>query len=303
MTFLALAAAVPDSVRSRSRAPEYRRRTRLQTKKLTKRQFSTRIIILEQRMMRPLELVWLGETDHQSIQIARGTGAPRPVPRREGCWMMPEVAFAPVAAPSDPLMASWPAMPLAVVVGAGGMGAAIARRLAQQHRLLLADLNSERLRAVATSLKDEGARVESSLARCASGWEPAREVLRVLDEPLRPDFPAALTQALGRQLSSIDSYQLSKLALVRLCRRRAGAWGARRARIVSLSPGLIATPMGALEYRNPAKYAPCLSVNSRDGFSATATRNASVDPGGIPPTPDSRGSYPRRRTGSARPRS
>jgi len=67
VTFLALAAAVPDSVRSRSRAPEYRRRTRLQIKKLTKRQFSTRIIILEQRTMRPLELVWPGETDHQSI--------------------------------------------------------------------------------------------------------------------------------------------------------------------------------------------------------------------------------------------
>jgi hypothetical protein len=34
-----------------------------------------------------------------------------------------------------------------------------------------------------------------------------------------------------------------------------------------------------------------------NGFSATAKRNASVDPGGIPPTPDSRGSYPHRRTG------
>jgi NAD(P)-dependent dehydrogenase (short-subunit alcohol dehydrogenase family) len=239
--------------------------------------------------------------------------------------MKPEVACAPADAHSDPLMASWPAMPLAVVVGAGGMGAAVARRLAGQHRLLLADLNSERLRAVVSSLKDEGAWVESvvcdvtrsdsvqgvadraaqlgplralvqvaGLSPSMADWEtilkvnlvgptlmtnallplaaagscailiaslaahlagkPSREVLRVLDEPLRPDFPAALTEALGRQPSSIDSYQLSKLALIRLCRRRAGAWGARRARIVSLSPGLIATPMGALEYRNPAKY-------------------------------------------------
>ena len=41
-----------------------------------------------------------------------------------------------------------------------------------------------------------------------------------------------------------------------MCRRRAAAWGARGARIVSLSPGLIATPMGALEFAaQPAKRA------------------------------------------------
>ena len=199
----------------------------------------------------------------------------------------------PADARGDPLMTSWPAMPLVVVVGAGGMGAAIARRLAQQHRLLLADLNSERLRAVATSLQDDGAWVETvvcdvtqpdsvqgvanrvaqlgplralvhvaGLSPSVADWQtilkvnlvgptlmtnarlplaaagscailiaslaahlagkPSREVLQVLDEPLRPDFPAALTQALGRQPSSIDSYQLSKLARTGSRRRRAG---------------------------------------------------------------------------------
>ena len=44
-------------------------------------------------------------------------------------------------------------------------------------------------------------------------------------------------------------------ALIRMCQRRAATWGARGARILSLSPGLIATPMGALEFQNrPQKY-------------------------------------------------
>ena len=38
-----------------------------------------------------------------------------------------------------------PDLPLAVVVGAGGMGIAIARRLGQRYRLLLADRNAGHL--------------------------------------------------------------------------------------------------------------------------------------------------------------
>jgi NAD(P)-dependent dehydrogenase (short-subunit alcohol dehydrogenase family) len=41
------------------------------------------------------------------------------------------------------------------------------------------------------------------------------------------------------------AYQFSKRGLIRLCERRATAWGAVVARILSISPGLIATPMGA----------------------------------------------------------
>lgn len=43
------------------------------------------------------------------------------------------------------------------------------------------------------------------------------------------------------------SYSLSKYGVHRLCEARAGAWGKRGARIVSLSPTLTATPMGASE--------------------------------------------------------
>jgi NAD(P)-dependent dehydrogenase (short-subunit alcohol dehydrogenase family) len=44
------------------------------------------------------------------------------------------------------------------------------------------------------------------------------------------------------------AYTLSKYGLISYCRREAAAWGERGARIVSLSPGLIATPQGAREF-------------------------------------------------------
>ncbi len=82
------------------------------------------------------------------------------------------------------------------------------------------------------------------------------EETAALDEPLAPDFPAAVAAAIDGELDAAKAYQPSKAALVGMCRRRAEAWGARRARIVSLSPGLIATPMGAREFAaQPAKRA------------------------------------------------
>src|SRR5262249_36287504 len=43
------------------------------------------------------------------------------------------------------------------------------------------------------------------------------------------------------------SYSLSKQAVIRLVERRAAAWGRMGARIVSISPGVILTPMGRKE--------------------------------------------------------
>src|SRR5260370_21113204 len=56
----------------------------------------------------------------------------------------------------DPRLASWPPMPLAVIVGAGAMGMAIASRLGQRHRLILAEVDAQRLEAAAATLKSEG---------------------------------------------------------------------------------------------------------------------------------------------------
>ncbi len=78
--------------------------------------------------------------------------------------------------------------------------------------------------------------------------DPSRtlEALAALDDPLAPDLLAKIEQ-LEKAVTAGWAYSLSKLALNRLVRRRAAAWGERGARIVSISPGLIDTPMGALE--------------------------------------------------------
>jgi NAD(P)-dependent dehydrogenase (short-subunit alcohol dehydrogenase family) len=76
---------------------------------------------------------------------------------------------------------------------------------------------------------------------------PAPEVLAVLDDPLAPGFLEALEKLVAEQTPAM-AYPLAKLALNRMCARRAAAWGRRGARIVSMSPGMIATPMGALEF-------------------------------------------------------
>jgi NAD(P)-dependent dehydrogenase (short-subunit alcohol dehydrogenase family) len=216
-------------------------------------------------------------------------------------------------------------MPLAVVVGAGGMGVAVARRLGQRYRLLLTDINAERLESAAKTLRDEGSHVAmavcditdavsvlqlaqtaaqqgplrvlahvAGLSPSMADWRtimrvnllgarlmadamlplaqagtaaifigslaahlmtPSAQVLEALANPLAADFLDRLRAAHGDELPTTMSYVYSKNELVRMCKREAAAWGRRRARIVSLSPGLIATPMGELEFKNqPAKF-------------------------------------------------
>ena len=57
-----------------------------------------------------------------------------------------------------------------------------------------------------------------------------------LRRPLEPD----LYERLGAPPSVLTAYSLSKRGVILECRRRAAAWGARGARIVSVSPGLVA---------------------------------------------------------------
>jgi NAD(P)-dependent dehydrogenase (short-subunit alcohol dehydrogenase family) len=211
-----------------------------------------------------------------------------------------------------------PGQALAVVIGAGGMAMAIARRLGDSYRVLLADRDAEHLERQVTALRSEGHEATGitcdvvepdavrQLAAAAEQAGPVRAlahvvglspsmadgetVLRVnlvgptlvadafvelarpgtaavfiaslaghlvdltpeetaaLGEPLAPDFAAAVASATSGELDPAKAYQLSKAALIGMCRQRAAAWGTRGARIVSLSPGLIATPMGAREF-------------------------------------------------------
>lgn len=74
-------------------------------------------------------------------------------------------------------------------------------------------------------------------------------VAALMAEPLRPDLLAALDTIPDRPAgNSAGAYSHAKRAVRALVARSAAAWGARGARIVSLSPGMIATPMGQLEF-------------------------------------------------------
>jgi NAD(P)-dependent dehydrogenase (short-subunit alcohol dehydrogenase family) len=213
-----------------------------------------------------------------------------------------------------------PDWPVALVVGTGGMGMAIARRLGQRHRLILTSRSADKLEAHVSALLAEGhdviavpcditdpgaverlgARVAAhgplgtvahvaALSPSMADWrtlmtinlvgaalieremlrladqgtaavfvsslaahmiEPPSNVVSALDQPLDPKFWELLEAAQTEPWTSSLAYRLSKWALNRICRRAAARWGAKGARILSMSPGLIATPMGALEFKN-----------------------------------------------------
>jgi NAD(P)-dependent dehydrogenase (short-subunit alcohol dehydrogenase family) len=76
------------------------------------------------------------------------------------------------------------------------------------------------------------------------------EIDAVLDAPLAPSFFDDLVAA-GVDIDDPGSaYALAKRGLLRLVRREAARWGARGARLLSLSPGIVDTPMGRREAAN-----------------------------------------------------
>ena len=213
-----------------------------------------------------------------------------------------------------------PDWPLAVVVGAGGMGRVVARRLGLSHRLLVADRDHDHAERFCALLREDGHDAQAvgcdvtvpqdvaQLASRAASSGPVRALAHVvglsvgaadfraimavnlvgaaavaqafreimapggcgvfiassaahmgpvpddlwplLQNPLEQDFVAELEAKLGDQATAGLAYSYSKAALIRMCQAGAAAWGARGLRIVSLSPGLIATPMGAEAYKH-----------------------------------------------------
>jgi NAD(P)-dependent dehydrogenase (short-subunit alcohol dehydrogenase family) len=69
----------------------------------------------------------------------------------------------------------------------------------------------------------------------------------VLDAPLAPSFFDDLTAAGVDVDDPGTAYGLSKRGVIRLVRKRAPAWAQWGARLVSLSPGIVDTPMGRKE--------------------------------------------------------
>ena len=77
---------------------------------------------------------------------------------------------------------------------------------------------------------------------------PAVEAIdAALDAPLSPSFFDDLTAAGVDVDEPAMAYVYSKRGLMRLVRREAPAWGKRGARLLSLSPGIVDTPMGRQE--------------------------------------------------------
>jgi NAD(P)-dependent dehydrogenase (short-subunit alcohol dehydrogenase family) len=209
-----------------------------------------------------------------------------------------------------------------VIIGAGGMGLAIARRLAPGKTVLLADHNEAALTAAAETLRDEGHDVRAervdvsspdSVAALAKAAAALGEVARlahtaglaptqapvavilqvdllgvaiVLDEfgriiapggagvviasmagHLSGPLPAEQEQALASTptpdllalpFASPDvlddpgiAYGLAKRANMLRVQAAAPAWGERGARVNSISPGVISTPMGRQELDSP----------------------------------------------------
>lgn len=211
-----------------------------------------------------------------------------------------------------------------VVIGVGGMGLAIARRIGSGRRVVLADFNEQTLEAAAAQLRVEGHEVvaqrvdvsdrasviELADASAAAGrvthvahtaglspvQAPTEAILRVdllgvayvLDEFPRviapggagvviasmagtmaaPSLPAELQAALGTTPTdelldlpflALDqvpnpgaAYSYAKRANQLRVAAAAGAWGERGARINTISPGVISTPMGSEELAGAA---------------------------------------------------
>ena len=204
-----------------------------------------------------------------------------------------------------------------VVIGVGGMGLAIARRIGSCAKVLLADFNEETLAAAAEQLRVEGHDVAeqkvdvsdrasvAALADAAAELGPVLQVAHtaglspvqapveaiigvdllgvahVLDEFARvvapggagvviasmaghfaaDSMPLELAKALSltptEQLAELPflaqlpnpgaAYSIAKRANALRVQAAAGAWGQRGARVNSISPGIISTPMGAAE--------------------------------------------------------
>jgi NAD(P)-dependent dehydrogenase (short-subunit alcohol dehydrogenase family) len=97
------------------------------------------------------------------------------------------------------------------------------------------------------------------------GIAPPDEVVAVLDDPLAPAFLERLRDAGIDPTDPNAAYGLSKLGVIRLVRRLAAGWGRRGARVLSLSPGIIDTPMGRQELEQQPMMGPMIDLVGRMG--------------------------------------
>lgn len=101
------------------------------------------------------------------------------------------------------------------------------------------------------------------IASMAGYVDPALpEADDLLDQPLTNEsldelkpflFPQGEVGETNQKIASQLAYVLSKRAVIRLVEKSALKWGTKQARIVSISPGLMYTPMGIKEAENDTR--------------------------------------------------
>jgi NAD(P)-dependent dehydrogenase (short-subunit alcohol dehydrogenase family) len=101
------------------------------------------------------------------------------------------------------------------------------------------------LRSLAT--KGSVAVCFASIAAHMMPVSPGAEIDSLLDQPLAPDFLERLAPFFDGEVQ-ISAYGLAKHGVVRLVGRESIDWGKVGARICSISPGTIDTPMGRQEF-------------------------------------------------------
>jgi NAD(P)-dependent dehydrogenase (short-subunit alcohol dehydrogenase family) len=106
----------------------------------------------------------------------------------------------------------------------------------------------------------------ASMAGHLGDWSP--EMIQALDDPLT-------TPERNLTDDAATAYMLAKRGVIRLVRRSAQGWGERGARIVSVSPGVVDTPMGKLELDGSAGATEAVTASAL-GRPAQAEEVASV---------------------------
>lgn len=97
--------------------------------------------------------------------------------------------------------------------------------------------------------------VVSSMAAHLAGQYITDDQLASIDAPLEP---AALEVSDDPGMA----YAIAKLGVQRIVRRTATAWGPRGGRILSLSPGVVATPMGTMEMESGSGAADLMAMGA-----------------------------------------
>lgn len=143
--------------------------------------------------------------------------------------------------------------------------AAVGMSIGDWRKMMAVDLFGAHLvaQAVGPHMVRGGAAIfVSSLASYLPPADPRIDA--VLDNPLRPGFLDELVALLGGEPDFDETYNYAKLGVNRLAERLAIEWGAQEVRALSISPGMIDSPMA----RNEGPTLP-----SHDGTDARVSRS------------------------------